>query len=106
MDSNPDPSKCNNRKKCEAPALTTTPPRFELGNSSSSSSQRIVKRAKFQVTSVTRLVTSSIRTMKEGGKTLAAQTSFVRDAGRIWNRAPSQIKEAATLAEAKREIKS
>ena len=44
--------------------------------------------------------------MKEGGKTLAAQTSFVRDAGRIWNRAPSQIKEAATLAEAKREIKS
>ena len=71
MDSNPGPSKCSIKKKREAPALTTTTPRFELGNSSSSISQRIVrfyaisvlyhsyKRAKFQVKSVTRLVTTN-----------------------------------------------
>ena len=49
---------------------------------------------------------SSVRTMEEGGKTQSAQTSFVRDAGKVWNRAPRQIKEAVTLTEAKKEIKT
>ena len=44
--------------------------------------------------------------MEEGGKTQSAQTSFVRDAGKVWNRAPRQIKEAVTLTEAKKEIKT
>ena len=34
--------------------------------------------------------------MVEGGKTKQAENSFVRDAGKLWNRAPTEIKEAPT----------
>ena len=45
------------------------------------------------------------RGLEEGGRTKIARESFVRDAGRIWNQAPTQIKTAKTIEEAKRKIK-
>ena len=48
---------------------------------------------------------SSVRDMEEGGRYKTTQASFVRDAGRLWNRAPNAIKESLTIATAKREIK-
>ena len=35
--------------------------------------------------------------MREGGKTKQAERSFVRDTGRLWNQAPTEIKEAGTI---------
>ena len=45
------------------------------------------------------------RDMMEGGKTQAMSQSFTRDAGRIWNKAPDNVKKAKTILEAKRQIK-
>ena len=43
--------------------------------------------------------------MKEGGKNKIAEESFVRDTGRLWNRAPAEITEAATIGTAKSKIR-
>ena len=43
--------------------------------------------------------------MREGGKTKQAEKSFVRDSGKIWNQAPMVIKEAKSIAVAKKLIK-
>ena len=44
--------------------------------------------------------------MPEGGKTKQAEESFVRDTGRLWNRTPIEIKEAATKGMAKQLIRT
>ena len=49
---------------------------------------------------------SSIKIWKDDAKTLAAKMSFSRDAERLWNSAPEQIKNASTLNIAKKEIKN
>ena len=46
------------------------------------------------------------REMMEGGKTQVMCQSFTRDAGRIWNKAPDNVKKAKTLLEAKKQIKA
>ena len=43
--------------------------------------------------------------MEEGGKTKVLRQCFVRDAARVWNQAPMEIKKAATLMTAKKEIR-
>ena len=43
--------------------------------------------------------------MREGGKKRLAEESFVRDAGKLWNQAPNETKEAPTLGTAKQLIK-
>ena len=43
--------------------------------------------------------------MREGGKTILAEKSFTRDAGKLWNAAPKEIKEADTIGTAKERIK-
>ena len=48
---------------------------------------------------------STRRKMKEGGKNKIAEESFVRDTGRLWNRAPAEITEAATIGTAKSKIR-
>ena len=48
---------------------------------------------------------SSIKFWKDDAKTLAAKMSFNRDAARLWNSAPEQIKNVSTLNGAKKEIK-
>lgn len=48
---------------------------------------------------------SRMKMMVEGGKTLQAENSFTRDAGKLWNRAPAEIKRAKNLETAKKEIK-
>ena len=45
------------------------------------------------------------REMQEGGKTNLAEKSFVRDSGKLWNRAPKEIKEVPTITVAKHKIK-
>ena len=40
---------------------------------------------------------SSMRDLVEGKKTTSAQSSCVRETGRIWNQAPMRIKKAATV---------
>ena len=42
--------------------------------------------------------------MREGGKTKQAEQSFARDAGRLWNQALIEIKEASTIGIAKHKI--
>ena len=51
------------------------------------------------------LRSSSTVVMMEGGKNNIARASFTRDAGRLWNKAPNDIKEAKTLHMAKKLIK-
>ena len=46
------------------------------------------------------------RDMMEGGKMQVMSQSFTRDAGRIWNRAPDNVKKAKTLIDAKRQIRA
>ena len=48
---------------------------------------------------------STRKEMREGGKTILAEKSFTRDAGRLWNNASKEIKEAETLGIAKEKIK-
>ena len=43
--------------------------------------------------------------MEEGGKTKQAEKSFMRDAGKIWNQAPKEMKEAKNIGAAKKLIK-
>ena len=43
--------------------------------------------------------------MQEGERTKLAEKSFVRDSGKIWNQAPMVIKEAKSIAVAKKLIK-
>ena len=45
------------------------------------------------------------RRMNEGGKNKIAEDSFVRDTGRIWNKAPREIIEARTIEMAKEKIR-
>ena len=45
------------------------------------------------------------REMREGGRTIQAENSFVRDTGRMWNKAPSEIREASLKGNAKRLIR-
>ena len=47
---------------------------------------------------------SSIRLWKETGKSSAACESFSRNTAKIWNQAPKSIKEAMTLAQAKKSV--
>ena len=48
---------------------------------------------------------STVRDMVEGGRYKTTQASFARDAGRVWNRAPKEIKEAKSLTAAKTQIR-
>ena len=48
---------------------------------------------------------SSTRIWKEDGRTYAARESFTRSTAKIWNQAPSAIKNAVTMAQAKKLIK-
>ena len=49
---------------------------------------------------------TSIRLWKEDGKTSTARESFLRNTAKIWNQAPSSIKEAKTMAIAKKLVKN
>ena len=49
---------------------------------------------------------SSTRLWREDGKTNAARESFTRNTAKIWNRAPIAVKEALTLAHAKKMVKN
>ena len=51
------------------------------------------------------LRTTTRREMREGGKTVLAEKSFTRDAGKLWNAAPKEIKEGGTIGNAKKKIK-
>ena len=46
------------------------------------------------------------REMREGGRTIQAENSFVRDTGRIWNRAPMEIRVAPSKGIAKKLIRN
>ena len=48
---------------------------------------------------------TSIRLWREDGKTSVARESFTRSTAKIWNQAPTAIREAANLAQAKKLIK-
>ena len=48
---------------------------------------------------------SSTRIWKEDGRSSAARESFTRSTAKIWNQAPSAIKNAVTMAQAKKLIK-
>ena len=56
-------------------------------------------------TSTRQLRTTRRKEMREGGKTILAEKSFTRDAGKLWNVAPKEIKEANTIGAAKENIK-
>ena len=49
---------------------------------------------------------TSTRLWKEDGKTSTARESFIRNAAKIWNQAPSTIKEAMTMTKAKKLVKN
>ena len=49
--------------------------------------------------------TNTRRELEEGGKSRALRECFSREAGKIWNRAPADIKEAKTLRGAKKAIR-
>ena len=51
------------------------------------------------------LRTTSTRELKDSAKTKIGEQSFIINAGKIWNKAPSNIKEAKTLSLAKKFIK-
>ena len=51
------------------------------------------------------LVSSRTRELKGSAKTKIGEQSFIINAGKIWNKAPSNIKEAKTLSLAKKFIK-
>ena len=46
------------------------------------------------------------REMREGGRTTQAENKFARDAGRMWNKVPTEIKEAQSKGMAKRLIRT
>ena len=48
---------------------------------------------------------STRKEMMEGGKYKATRESFTREAGRIWNQAPMEIRTAKTIFEAKKHTK-
>ena len=48
---------------------------------------------------------STRKEMIEGGKYKATRESFTREAGRIWNQGPVEIKTAKTIYVAKKHIK-
>ena len=52
-----------------------------------------------------KLRTTMRRTMREGGKTRQAEESFVRDAGKVWNQAPTDIQDAPKMGIAKQQIR-
>jgi hypothetical protein len=56
-------------------------------------------------TTTRQLRTTTRKEMREGGKTILAEKSFTRDAGKLWNAAPKEIKEAKTVVAAKEKIK-
>ena len=43
--------------------------------------------------------------MVEGGKTKQGENTFIRDAGKLWNRAPATITTSESLWKTKKEIK-
>ena len=48
---------------------------------------------------------SSMRELKDNAKSSIGEQSFCINAGKIWNKAPTNIKEAKTLSLAKKFIK-
>ena len=56
-------------------------------------------------TTTRQLRTTTRKEMREGGKTILAEKSFTRDAGKLWNAAPKEIKEAKSLTAAKTQIR-
>ena len=46
------------------------------------------------------------REMREGGRTTQMENSFARDTGRMWNKVPTEIKEAPSKGIAKRLIRT
>ena len=49
--------------------------------------------------------TNTRREMQEGGRLKIIRESFCRDTGRLWNRAPKEIKQSISIQTAKKEIK-
>ena len=47
---------------------------------------------------------TTIKQWKEDTRVKSAENSFLRDAPRLWNQVPSQIKEAKTMGTAKTQI--
>ena len=69
------------------------PTKMELGSESRSTSDRTLRE-------------SSTRELKDFSKTTIGEDSFNISAGRLWNKAPIEIKEAINMSTAKRLIKA